>query len=46
MTPKEYEYKKRNCFRKFLEDNLVYTQDELFDYTFDYAYNLGKEEIK
>lgn len=50
MTQPEYEQKKRECWEEFKNEvfngNISYSPYGGFDFTFDRAYALGKQEIK
>ena len=50
MTKQEYEQKKRECWEEFKNEvfngNISYSPYGGFDFTFDRAYALGKQETK
>lgn len=46
MTQTEYEQKRRECWEEFCESDKPYDVEPAFDFAFDRAYALGKQEIK
>lgn len=48
MTQQEYEQKRRGCWKEFQEEvfngNISYCPIEAFDYAFDRAFALGRQE--
>lgn len=46
MTSKEYNNKKRECREEYCTSDVPYDVESAFDFAFDRAYSLGRQEIK